>query len=138
MLMLTTTQSEKIIEHVTAHLPNEACGLLAGAVLNGVFVVEKIYCLSNLDKSPTHFRMDAKEQFEAARDMRIKGWTLIGNFHSHPLSPAIPSGEDRRMAFDNKICYLIVSFMNPVPELKSFKIDRQTVSEEKVIITSHG
>lgn len=138
MLVLTKAFNKKIIEHVTAQLPSEACGLLAGTVQKGDFVVEKVYCLSNIYNSPTHFRMDAKEQFEAARDMRINGWTLIGNFHSHPQSPAVPSEEDRRLAFDNKISYLIVSLMNQVPDLRSFKIDGMTAFEEKVIITSYG
>ena len=69
--------------------------------------------------------MDPKEQLDAVKDMRSQGLTLIGNFHSHPESPSRPSEEDKKLAYDPKLEYLILSLMeadNPV--LKAFEINR--------------
>ena len=49
--------------------------------------------------------------------MRSKGLTPLGNWHSHPESPSRPSEEDKRLFFDSKARYLILSLQekdNPV------------------------
>ena len=69
---------------------------------------------------------DPKEQLKALKDARANGYKIIGNFHSHPESPSRPSEEDKRLAFDPTIEYLILSLMeegNPV--LKAFEIDKE-------------
>ena len=65
------------------------------------------------------------------------GYQLLGNFHSHPESPSRPSEEDKRLAYDSKVNYLILSLMdleNPV--LNAFVIDEEkNVSKEELIIS---
>lgn len=134
MLILTKAHYKKIMSYSFNQLPNETCGLLAGTTQNGNALVEKIYCLTNVYAAPTRFRMNQKEQFNAARDMRLHGWVLLGNFHSHPNSPAIPSAEDCCFAFDSEILYTILSLKDTKPILRSFKIDSQKITEEKVQI----
>jgi proteasome lid subunit RPN8/RPN11 len=114
----------KILEHCRQGLPNESCGLLAGTVDGDVKTVKKVYLLTNIDASNEHFSMDPKEQLASLKDARANGWNIIGNFHSHPESPSRPSEEDKRLAYDSSIEYLILSLMeedNPV--LKAFGID---------------
>ena len=81
--------------------------------------------------------MDPKEQLQAVKDMRQNGLELLGNFHSHPESPSRPSEEDKRLAYDSKVNYLILSLMdreNPV--LKAFIIDEEkNVTIEEIKIT---
>ena len=79
-----------------------------------------------MDASREHFSMDPKEQLAAVKDMRTNGYEPLGNFHSHPESPSRPSEEDKRLAYDSKANYLILSLMeenNPV--LKAFRIDEE-------------
>ena len=80
--------------------------------------------------------MDPKEQFEAVKDMRANGLSLIGNFHSHPESPSRPSEEDKRLAYDSSVRYLILSLMDmDAPVLNGFEIiDRTDVTKEEVVI----
>lgn len=135
MIVITKQQYKDILCHSLNALPNEACGLIGGKVENGVKYVKKVYLLMNVDNSPEHFSMDPKEQFAAVKDMRNKGWVMLGNFHSHPASPSRPSEEDKRLAFDSEASYLIISLMdehNAV--LKSFSILNGEVSEEKLIV----
>ena len=127
---------EKILAHCQAGLPNESCGLLAGDIDGEVKSITEVYLLTNIDASNEHFSMDPKEQLAAVKDMRKNGYVPLGNFHSHPESPSRPSEEDKRLAYDSKANYLILSLMeadNPV--LNAFRVDeeKQVTKEELVI-----
>ena len=85
-----------------------------------------MYLLTNIDESNEHFSMDPKEQLSAIKDIRQNGYQMIGNFHSHPESPSRPSEEDKRLAFDPNIEYLILSLMDAEnPVLKAFGVDKE-------------
>ena len=133
MIYINKEDYKEIVEYAKAGLPNEACGLLGGTVDGDIRQVKKVYYLTNIDASREHFSMDPKEQFAAVKDMRANGLTLIGNFHSHPESPARPSEEDKRLAYDSKIRYLILSLMDmDAPVLKGFKIENGNVAIEEI------
>lgn len=77
--------------------------------------------------------MNPKDQLNAVKDMRAKGYVPLGNFHSHPESPSRPSEEDKRLAYDKDASYMIISLMdieNPV--LKSFRIVDNVSTEEEI------
>ncbi len=125
VLKLKKSDYDKILKHCKDGLPNESCGLLAGTVEGEVKTVTKIYLLTNIDASNEHFSMDPKEQFTALKDARANGVEIIGNFHSHPESPSRPSEEDKRLAYDPNIEYLILSLQEADhPVLKAFGIDK--------------
>ena len=136
MIYIKKEDYEEIIAYAKAGLPNEACGLLGGTVYGKDRRIEKVYYLTNIDASREHFSMDPKEQFEAVKDMRANGLSLIGNFHSHPESPSRPSEEDKRLAYDSSIRYLILSLMDmDAPVLNGFEIiDRTDVTKEEVVV----
>jgi len=113
---------EAIVAHARAGLPNEACGLIAGNIVNDIKTIDKIYLLSNPDNSPEHFSIDPQEQLAAVKDMRARGFSPLGNFHSHPSTPARPSEEDIRLSYDPKASYLIVSLAEETPVLKAFGV----------------
>lgn len=134
MLKLKKEDYEKILEHAKAGLPNEACGLLGGYEENGNQIVTDVYLLRNVDESREHFSMEPAEQLAAIKDIRSKGRTLLGNFHSHPESPSRPSKEDIRLAYDSKMHYLILSLMEEQPVLNSFHIEKGNVTKEELTI----
>lgn len=122
-----------MIAYADHGLPNEVCGLIGGVIYGDKKVIKKIYYLTNVDASREHFSMDPKEQFEAIKDMRRLGLQMIGNFHSHPESPSRPSEEDKRLAYDSKIRYLILSLMDSHrPVLRAFAIEGGNVSTEEI------
>jgi proteasome lid subunit RPN8/RPN11 len=123
-----------ILNHARAALPNEACGLIAGKNRDDSKTVEKVYLLTNADQSSEHFSIDPREQLAAIKDMRALGLTPLGNFHSHPASPARPSAEDIRLAFDPAASYLILSLATAEPVLKSFHVEHGTVVPETLEI----
>ena len=136
MLYLKKEDYEKILAHCKEGLPNEACGLIGGTIEGDKRSIQKVYLLTNIDQSNEHFSMDPKEQLAAVKDMRANGLKLLGNFHSHPESPSRPSEEDKRLAYDSKVNYLILSLMdleNPV--FNAFPIDEEkNVTKEKLVI----
>ena len=135
MIIITKEQYKSIVTHAKDKLPNEDCGLLGGVIEDNKKIVKKIYFLTNIDKSPEHFSMEPKEQFAAVKDMRNNGWILLGNFHSHPASPSRMSEEDKRLAFDTKMSYLILSLAEVEPVLNSFNIDKEhNVTKEELNI----
>lgn len=126
---------DAIIAHAKAGLPNESCGLLAGKAENGIKTVEKVYPLSNPDQSPEHFSIGPKEQLAAIKDMRSLNLLPLGNFHSHPSTPARPSEEDIRLAYDRKASYLILSLAEKTPVLKAFAIADGAVTPQILEVT---
>ena len=128
-LLLRRADYERMVEHARAGLPNEACGLLYGTVAGegraATGMVERVYLLTNVDESREHFSMAPSEQLAAVKDARTHGWELLGNWHSHPETPSRPSEEDKRLAYDPSICYLILSLADPAQlVLNAFHIGR--------------
>lgn len=137
-LTLARADYERILGHARSGLPNEMCGLLAGTVeslapgeLLGaagehkVGHVKHVYLLTNTDESNEHFTMDPREQLAAVKDARTHGWDLLGNWHSHPETPARPSVEDKKLAYDPTTCYLILSLEDADhPALNAYHIGR--------------
>ena len=135
MIKLLKTDYEKIVAHAEKELPNEACGLIGGTINGDSKEIKKVYLLTNIDHSNEHFSLDPREQLTAIKDMRNSGLVPLGNWHSHPESPSRPSDEDKRLAYDSKASYMILSLMdrqNPV--LNSFKITGDTAEKEELVI----
>lgn len=124
MIKIKRNVLEQIQQIAREELPNEACGYLAGKDNK----ITHCYRLTNIDHSPKHFAFDPKEQFETMINARNKGLEIIANFHSHPETPARPSEEDIRLAFDPQILYGIISLAEPAEILKFFKIESGKVT----------
>ena len=136
MIKLSKSDYEKILHHAESELPNEACGLIGGEITeSGDKIIKKVYLLTNTDHSNEHFSMDPKEQFESIKDMRVNEFVPLGNWHSHPESPSRPSEEDKRLAYDSKASYMILSLMEPEkPVLNSFHIEGDVSTKEELVI----
>ena len=130
MLTISKELYNQIIDHAINQLPIEACGYLAGK--EGV--IEKVYNLTNIDQSADHFSFDPAEQFSTVKDARKNGLEILANYHSHPSTPARPSEEDIKLAYDPDISYVIVSLANIEPYAKSFKIRDGKVNLEEITL----
>ncbi|MDR2790863.1 MAG: M67 family metallopeptidase [Campylobacteraceae bacterium] len=132
MIKIPENIYEAIIKHAQSKAPIEACGYLAG--INGE--VKAIYEMTNADNSEEHFSFDPEEQFAALKSAGKAGLRLIACYHSHPATPARPSQEDIRLAYDPNISYIIVSLAQDKPVLKSFKIKNKEAANEEVEVLS--
>lgn len=126
---------EKMAEHAKKCLPEEACGLLAGIEEENGKKIREVYLLTNVDHSNEHFSLDPGEQLAAVKDMREKKLKPLGNWHSHPETPSRPSEEDKRLAYDSRASYLILSLMDQEhPVLNSFHICGGTAEKETLVV----
>lgn len=135
MISMRKSDYDLILNHARSVVPEEACGLIAGKIEDGNKIIEKVYILTNIDHSNEHFTLNPKEQLAAVKDMRAAGLVPLGNWHSHPESPSRPSDEDKRLAYDSKASYMILSLMEPEkPVLNSFHIEGDISSKEELVI----
>jgi proteasome lid subunit RPN8/RPN11 len=134
MMKLTKNIVREILEHAKADAPIEACGYVAA--INGI--ATQSIRLANVDHSPEHFSLDPMEQFTAVRKIRSKGMQLRAVYHSHPASPARPSKEDIRLAFDASLSYMIVSLAASTPVVKLFSIRDGIVTEEQIEVIDNA
>lgn len=89
--------------HAETAQPNEACGLLAGSGRDVCF----FYPLANVDARPDRYTLDPAGHVKALHHADERGWELIGVFHSHPVSPAVPSPIDLAQALEPDWLYVI-------------------------------
>ena len=130
MMKIPESILEAIYEQGAIELPNEACGYLAGK--NGL--VTKRYPMRNVDESPEHFTLDPKEQFQVIKQVRAEGLDVVAIYHTHPETPARPSEEDSRLAFDPRIQYVIASLIPGQKQIKSFLIQNGEVKPQTLEI----
>lgn len=136
MLFLDKEKIKKLIAHAKKESPNEACGILAGAISGDEGEnreVKKIYEMVNADKSATRFFMDPKEQLKTLKGIRSLGLEMVGVYHSHPHSPAHPSAHDVELAFYPEVSHVIISLKDiKSPVLRSFRIIEGKIKEEPI------
>jgi proteasome lid subunit RPN8/RPN11 len=130
MLQIPQHIINDLFDHAKTGLPEEVCGYLAGT---GREVIRQ-FRLTNIDHSNEHFSFDPAEQFKVVREVRKSGLEILANYHSHPETPARPSEEDIRLAFDPNISYVIVSLADKLPDIKSFRIKDGKVEKEEIRI----
>jgi len=78
---------------------SEVCGVL---VADSKFCL-KLHYLENRNTRPGHFEMKSSDLATARRGAQLLGGQLLGTFHSHPISDAVPSRSDRNGARLNSL-----------------------------------
>lgn len=131
ILRLSPAQLDGIIRHSRAHVPEEACGILAGSS-DGV--VKKVYLMENAEHSRTFYMMDSREQFQVFDEMESLGLELVAIFHSHPDTEAYPSARDCELAFYPESLYMIVSLAASEPACRAFRIEDGDLREAEIIL----
>ncbi len=131
MLILKKEFLKQIVNQCKKEFPDEACGILAGKPGK----VEKVYEMTNTDKSPENFIMEPQEQLKVMKEIRNLDLEMLGIYHSHVASQAFPSSHDVELAFYPDVSYVIISLKdNDNPGIRSFKIKDGKISEEELRI----
>jgi proteasome lid subunit RPN8/RPN11 len=103
---LPQTVMAEMLAHARGEAPNECCGLLIGR--RGA--VESAVRARNLDAGPARYLIDPQDHFAAMKAARAQGLHVIGAYHSHPASAAMPSPSDIAEATGGSdFLYVIVS-----------------------------
>jgi proteasome lid subunit RPN8/RPN11 len=132
MIEIPQAYLAEMIDHAREEAPREACGILAGKE-GRVF---KLYRATNADHSPVSYRLDPEQQYRIFKDIEVREWELVGIYHSHPYTTAIPSNVDQRQARYPESSYVLVSLKEPdKPQVRSFRITEERVAEEDIVVT---
>jgi [CysO sulfur-carrier protein]-S-L-cysteine hydrolase len=121
---------DEIVAHAPAGLPNEACGILAGAGDR----VERFYAAEPDEPSPFYYRIESRDQIRIMNAIDEAGLDLVGIYHSHVASPAYPSRTDAEQAFWPDAVYVIVSLAGGDADVRGFHIRDMDVTEVPIEI----
>jgi proteasome lid subunit RPN8/RPN11 len=130
MLRIDKRIVDNIVLHAGRELPIEACGYLAGK--GGTVTAH--YEMTNADASVEHFSFNVQEQFAVLMDVRSKKMEILAVYHSHPATPARPSGEDIALAHDPGVSYVIISLAGSREDIRSFRIVDGIVEHEVIVV----
>ena len=121
-LTLPAPIRRRILSAASAAAPEEACGLLVGVVGEEATAVARAVAARNLEVArPSERYTLAPDDFLAAeRGAREDGLEVIGFWHSHPATSAVPSRVDRDGAWEG-YSYLIVSLAGTEPASIEFR-----------------
>ena len=103
-LKISRPDMDLIRAELEANRPYEACGVLIGSMDGSLAHVEKALPVKNSKRTRTSFELDPKEHYNSWNDAEKSGKQIIGVYHTHPVSSAIPSLWDREtMQNDNSV-----------------------------------
>ena len=110
-LVLTPALAEELLAHARAEEPNEACGLLAGDLASGM--ASRYLPARNAEASPLRYTVHPDDLVRIVFGIEDAGEDLVGIFHSHTHTPAIPSPTDLRSAQYPDAFYLLATLSDP-------------------------
>jgi proteasome lid subunit RPN8/RPN11 len=138
MIALEDEHKDQIRRQGEAEYPEECCGLLVGRFLeDGIKQVVEVYPISNArEEEARHNRslILPQEYMRGERYARSQSLDVVGNYHSHPDHPAVPSGFDLEHAWPTW-SYIIVSVRaGKASDLRSWEMaaDRSRFDEEEI------
>jgi proteasome lid subunit RPN8/RPN11 len=114
---------DAIVAHARADAPLECCGLLVGTG----DLIEAAHPAGNARRSAVSFLVEPADHFTAIRVARRQGREVIGAYHSHPNTDAVPSETDIREAHDPALLHVIVSLAGAEPDVRAYRIDHREV-----------
>ena len=108
---------DSVVAHARRIAPDECCGVLIG---DADSVLDAVPARNIADRPTVRFLIDPKDHLAALRDARSRGLDIVGFYHSHPRSAAIPSETDLVEASYPHHLFLIVSLKDATPDLQLY------------------
>ena len=143
MISISPEDLSAIREHGERDYPYECCGLLIGRFdADGTKIVVETYPISNAREESAkrnRFLIEPEELMRGERYASSKKLDVVGFYHSHPESPAVPSQYDLEHAWPT-YSYIIVSVMRQkAADLFSWEQqpDRSKFDSEEIKVMSH-
>ena len=144
MITLTKERLDEINQHGVRDYPYECCGLLLGRFAeNGRKVVTETYPISNareVSAKRNRFLIQPEELMRGEKYASARALDVVGFYHSHPDSPAVPSQYDLEHAWPT-YSYIIVSVnKEKATDLFSWEQepDRSRFNPEEIILDGNS
>lgn len=94
-LEIPRTELDLIQAELEANKPYEACGILIGTINGTTTNVEKALPITNIKRTHRSFELDPQQFYNAWNEAEKNGREVVGVYHTHPVSSAVPSLWDR-------------------------------------------
>ena len=139
MIVLGESHLEEMRRHAEAEYPHECCGLLLGRFgTGGRKLLAEVYAVSNArEEAARHNRslILPEELMRGERRARALGLEVIGNYHSHPDHPPVPSAFDLEHAWPTWSYVIVAVEKGGAREVRSWELetDRSRFNEEEVV-----
>jgi proteasome lid subunit RPN8/RPN11 len=143
MIKIEERLLDEIKRQAEREYPRECCGLLIGRIQEGgrTRAVTRTYPVSNSweESEAMHHRMliQPADYMRAERQFAREGLGVVGNYHSHPDHPAVPSEFDlAHLAPWPTMSYIVVSVgEGRAIDLRSWELaaDRSRFNEEEIL-----
>lgn len=136
---LSQALQARIFEQMEGTFPNEGGGFLLGQTVGDRTRIEDITQIENVFETEEQFHryaMTPQDWMRLEDEADARGLTLVGYYHSHPNSPAIPSEYDRDHALPNFV-YIITSVMQgKAAEMRVWRLraDRTAFDEVQLVV----
>ena len=137
MIWVPKEKLTEIREHGVRDYPYECCGLLLGRFDNDGKRVTETYPISNAREESAkrnRFLITPEELMKGERYARSRDLEVVGFFHSHPDSPAVPSKYDLEHAWPTYSYIIVSTAEGQSGDLFSWvqEADRSRFNEEKL------
>lgn len=136
---LSVVLQQRIFAQMEATFPNEGGGFLLGTTSADAVTILDVIQVENVFESEEQYHRYAMTPQNWAKmedEADARGLTLVGYYHSHPNSPAIPSEYDRVHALPN-FTYIITSVVDgKAVDMRVWRLrdDRSQFDEETLDI----
>jgi proteasome lid subunit RPN8/RPN11 len=117
-LEISRTVLDTVVAHARTEAPRECCGLLVGKAP----AITEAVAARNIAAVQTRFRVDPQDHISTLRAARRRGLEILGFYHSHPQTAAVPSETDRAEASYPDHLYLIVSLAEEPAHARLFRL----------------
>ncbi len=137
---LDKTLQQRIIDQMEASYPNEGGGFLLGTRADGILRIQDVIQIQNVfaaEEQHHRYAMTPQDWARLEDQADERGLTLVGYYHSHPDSPAVPSIYDRDHALPN-FTYIITSVQSgKAAEMRVWQLqeDRAAFTEGVLDVT---
>ena len=124
-IVLTQKEKDKLVSHAIKQQPNESCAMLIGKKVGDNWNVKEVFLTKNIDDSQTNFTISPEELLKGYQIAEKNQLEVVGIFHSHPNSDAIPSNTDKKFMQNNPVPWIIFSTVNN--DLRAYLLDSDVV-----------
>ena len=120
-IVLAQKEKDKLVTHAISEQPSESCAMLFGKKIGDNWNVKEVFLTQNIDDSQTNFTISPEELLKGYQIAEKNQLEVVGIFHSHPNSDAIPSNTDKKFMQNNPVPWIIFSGVNN--DLKAYLLD---------------
>ena len=139
MITIPKKQIAEIREHGIRDYPYECCGLLLGRYRDEGKFVSETYPISNAREESAkrnRFLITPAELIRGERYAIDRDLEVVGFYHSHPDSPAVPSQYDLEHAWPTYSYIIVSTRANEATDLFSWEQepDRSKFNQEELVL----